>query len=295
MKNYNIRLGTAPDSWGVWFPDDDKQPDCMRCLDEIALSGFTGVELGPWGYLPNDINTLKKALELRGLVLVAGTAGADFSSGASVAKLCAVIDEMAPLLAGFPEAKYVVLLPDMYTDAATGEETLPRVLDGGALAVMHANIEKICVYVRKLGLVPALHPHVDSHIQTEEEIERVLDNTSAELCFDTGHHLYGGGDPVAFYKKHFKRIPFMHVKECDMRIKSKMEACGWPFSKAVSEGIMCEPGTGGINFTDLFGHMKQIGYNGWVVAEQDMYPLEDFNKPLATAKRTFNYLRGLVG
>ena len=31
-----IHVGSAPDSWGVWFPDDDKQIPWERCLDEIA-------------------------------------------------------------------------------------------------------------------------------------------------------------------------------------------------------------------------------------------------------------------
>ena len=52
----NLRLGTAPDSWGVWFPDDPKQVPWNQFLDEAAAAGYTAVELGPFGYLPTNVN-----------------------------------------------------------------------------------------------------------------------------------------------------------------------------------------------------------------------------------------------
>ena len=34
-----IRVGSAPDSWGVWFPDDPQQTPWHRFLDEVAEAG----------------------------------------------------------------------------------------------------------------------------------------------------------------------------------------------------------------------------------------------------------------
>ena len=49
-----LRLGTAPDSWGVWFPDDPHQVPWHRFLDEVAAGAATSwIELGPYGYLPD--------------------------------------------------------------------------------------------------------------------------------------------------------------------------------------------------------------------------------------------------
>src|SRR6266576_2820620 len=47
-----ILVGSAPDSWGVWFPDDPNQTPYTRFLDEVADSGYQWIELGPYGYLP---------------------------------------------------------------------------------------------------------------------------------------------------------------------------------------------------------------------------------------------------
>ena len=71
----NARLGSAPDSWGVWFPESDRQTPANRFLDEVAAARYEYLELGPWGYLPNDPAELREQLQIRGLALSGGTVG----------------------------------------------------------------------------------------------------------------------------------------------------------------------------------------------------------------------------
>jgi len=54
-----VTIGTAPDNWGVWFPSDPKQTPWSPFLEEVVEAGYEGVELGPPGYLPTDIDQLK--------------------------------------------------------------------------------------------------------------------------------------------------------------------------------------------------------------------------------------------
>ncbi len=68
-----ILVGSAPDSWGVWFPDDPNQTPYTRFLDEVADSGYQWIELGPYGYLPTDPQKLSDELASRNLKLSAGT------------------------------------------------------------------------------------------------------------------------------------------------------------------------------------------------------------------------------
>ena len=107
----SIKVGIAPDSWGVWFPEHEKQTPWYRCMDEMKVAGYDGVELGPWGYFPNTNPMLKHALEARSLKLVAGTVGTDFLDDAAVDECLKTIDDIAALLKDFDEAKYIVLLP----------------------------------------------------------------------------------------------------------------------------------------------------------------------------------------
>ncbi len=287
----SIRLSIAPDSWGVWFPEHHLQPSPDRCLSEMAEAGFEGVELGPWGYFPTDLEQLRGALHERSLSLVAGTIGANFLDESSVAEACATIDDIAKLMLNFPEAKYVVLLPAMYTDLETGQPVMEATLSDADRDRYLANVQRLADHCASFGLEGVFHPHVDSHVETEEQIEHLLANTNVNLCLDLGHHVYGGGEPVAFYRKHAERIPYMHIKDCDLSIKKKMDLEGWSFAKAVVEGIMTVPGKGAVNLSELHEALVAQGYSGWVTVEQDLFPVASFDIPLQLAKEAYYGLR----
>ena len=73
----NVTIGSAPDSWGVWFPSDERQTPWHRFLDEIAEAGYEWTELGPYGYLPTDPETLRAELAKRNLRITGATVIAD--------------------------------------------------------------------------------------------------------------------------------------------------------------------------------------------------------------------------
>ena len=120
-------------------------------------------------------------------------------------------------------------------------------------------------------------------LPVEDEIERFLNDTNVDLCFDTGHHVYGGGEPISFYKKWAKRIPYIHFKDCDLAVKAKMDENKWSFAKAVTEDIMVEPGKGSIDFAAMHKALDECGYDGWCVVEQDLFPVKSFDVPLEKA------------
>lgn len=286
-----VKVGTAPDSWGVWFPENEKQIDWERCMNEMAESGYQGIELGPWGYLPNEYEKLKNELEKRNLELTATTLVGDLMSEEKTREIMDLLDEMAKLQLQFESAKYVVLIDDCYTDLFTGELVRPRTLNEAQWSNFVNNILKIRDYAKiQYGLEVVFHPHAQSHIETEEQIERLLDDTDINLCLDTGHHAYADGDPVAFMKKHHKRIPYLHVKSCDLKIREKMQRENWPFAKAVSNDIMCEPELGVVDMKAFVEVLESIDFKGWAIVEQDMYPAP-FDKPFPIAKRTREYLK----
>src|ERR1700712_2702436 len=73
-----LRIGTAPDSWGVWNANDPKQIPWDRFLDEVQRAGYAWIELGPFGYLPTDPHQLEDELGKRDLRLSAGTMFTEF-------------------------------------------------------------------------------------------------------------------------------------------------------------------------------------------------------------------------
>ena len=67
-----IKVGNAPCSWGVEFADDPRNPSWRKVLQENAEAGYTGIELGPVGFMPEDPAVLSEALEEFNQELVGG-------------------------------------------------------------------------------------------------------------------------------------------------------------------------------------------------------------------------------
>ena len=128
----DVKIGSAPDSWGVWFPSDDKQIPWQRCLDEIAEAGYEGTELGPYGYLPTDRATLQNDLSKRGLRASGTFAMGHLEDDAAWPGLEKQVLGAGESLA-YLGAEYMILIDDTYTNLWTGEATAPGKLDDEAL------------------------------------------------------------------------------------------------------------------------------------------------------------------
>ena len=71
-SSFKLRVGNAPCSWGTLEFDGCKgeQITFGRMMDELAETGYTGTELGDWGYMPTDPAALKEELDRRRLVML---------------------------------------------------------------------------------------------------------------------------------------------------------------------------------------------------------------------------------
>ena len=289
----NVQIGSAPDSWGVWFPSDEKQTPWNRCLDEIAEAGYKWTELGPYGYLPTDLETLRKELDQRGLKASASFAMAhleDEDAWSEVERQVVGFGELLQPLG----AEFLVLIDDCYTNLFTGEQIKPTRLDGDAWKRLIDATHRVGQLAKeRFSLQVVFHPHANTHVENEDQIEEFLDQTDPSLislCLDTGHHAYCGGEPVAFMRKHHQRIPYLHIKSVDPRMQQKMVDEGIPFAHAVAQDMFVEPSQGAVDFLAFRDLLQEIDFDGFAIVEQDLYPAP-FDKPLPIAKRTRAYLK----
>src|ERR1700683_589802 len=66
-----FKFASAPDSWGVLdYPGPSWEQSYQTMLDEMAVAGYTGTELGPYGFLPTDPQLLASELAQRKLKLL---------------------------------------------------------------------------------------------------------------------------------------------------------------------------------------------------------------------------------
>ena len=282
-----IHVGTAPDSWGVWFPSDERQTPWQRFLDEVALAGYDAIELGPYGYLPTDSESLATELNKRSLRLAGGTLSGSFADVDGWQEMRARAAGVCDILTAL-EAHYLVVL-----EASSYSDGGPRELDQRGWLRVTDNLQRLAEYTGSRDIAVVFHPHADTTIQFEAQIERLLESTDASqvhLCLDVGHHAYPGGDPVAFFREHHRRIPYLHLKDVDPTIARRAREADWPLGKAVAAGAFVDLGRGCVDFVGIKRVAEEVGYDGWGIVEQDMYPAP-FDKPLPIARRNREYLR----
>ena len=288
----NIVVGSAPDSWGVWFPDDPQQTPYTRFLDEVAASGYEWIELGPFGYLPTDPKQLLDELGERGLKLSAGTVFEHLHQDNSWDAVWTQIEDVAKLTAAVG-GKHVVVIPEMWRDAATGDVLEDRDLTEEQWRKKTEGMDELGkAMFEKYGVRAQYHPHADSHVDTEENIYRFLENTDGEfvnLCLDTGHVSYCGGDNLAIIRNHPERIGYLHLKQVDETVRAKVAADDLPFGEAVRLGAMTEPPRGIPEMPPLLEAVADLDIDIFAIVEQDMYPCSP-DAPLPIAQRTQKYL-----
>ncbi|MGW0130431.1 sugar phosphate isomerase/epimerase family protein [Streptomyces sp. NPDC003299] len=289
-----IRVGSAPDSWGVWFPDDPVQVPWRRFLDEVAEAGYEWIELGPYGYLPTDPARLTDEVNARGLKVSAGTVFTGLHRGPSVWESTREHVSQVAALTQAMGATHLVVIPSFWRDDKTAEILEPPELTAEQWAHLTKGMERLGHEVRETyGLDIVVHPHADTHIDTEAHVERFLDSTDSELvnlCLDTGHYAYCGGDSVRLIEEYGERIGYLHLKQVDPEILAEVRAQEVPFGPAVQRGVMCEPPSGVPPLEPVLVAAQKLGVDLFAIVEQDMYPCEP-DKPLPIAVRTRRFLR----
>lgn len=288
-----LRIGTAPDSWGVWFPDDPNQVPWQRFLDEAAAAGYTWIELGPYGYLPTDPSRLADELGSRGLRLSAGTVFTGFHKGDD--QWHRAWDQALAVagLAARLGAQHLVVIPDLWRSDATNQVLEPRTLTDDQwkqLAAGHDRLGK--ALLEEFGMHQQFHSHADSHIGTTSEVLRFLDETDpayTNLCLDTGHFAYYGGDSLELIRQRPERIGYLHLKQVDRSLLFDVLKNDLPFAEAVSRGIMVEPPDGVPELGPIIEAVAKIDPDIFGIVEQDMYGCA-VDRPYPIAQRTREHI-----
>ncbi|GAA1138066.1 MULTISPECIES: sugar phosphate isomerase/epimerase family protein [Streptomyces violaceusniger group] len=289
-----IRVGSAPDSWGVWFPDDDQQVPWQRFLDEVTEAGYEWIELGPYGYLPTDPARLTEETGRRGLTVSAGTVFTSLHRGPEVWDATwEHVSQVAELTRAM-NAKHLVVIPSFWRDDKTAELIEPPTLTAEQWRHLSTGMERLGREVReRFGLDIVVHPHADTHIDTEENVARFLDATDHDLvnlCLDTGHYAYCGGDSVKLIETYGERIGYLHLKQVDPEILADVVKNEVPFGPAVQRGVMCEPPNGVPELGPVLTAAQNLDVDLFAIVEQDMYPCPP-GQPFPIAERTRRFLR----
>lgn len=286
-----IRLGCAPDSWGVWYPNDPRQLPWDRFLDEVVLAGYETLELGPHGYLPTDAVRLRDELDRRGLKVSGGGVEGSLHRKDLFDDDVADARGVASLLAQLG-ARFAIYLPRMFRDGAGSYLEAPE-LDRDEWRQLVDGASEMGRMLRDdFGVTMVFHPHADSHVATQAQVGRFLEDTDAStvsLCLDVGHIAYCGGDSLELIEAYPSRIGYVHLKQVDPRVLEERSPGDLCFAEMVRRGVMCEPPRGVPAMEPLITALGELDRELFAIVEQDMYPCAP-DVPLPIATRTREYL-----
>ena len=273
----SIRIGNAPCSWGVEFPDDPRNPAWKTVLKDCADAGYKGIELGPVGFMPEDPTILSDALTEYDLELIGGVVFRPFHDAKQWDNVMDGAVRTCKALKAHG-AKHLVLIDSISERRAptAGRAAEAEQMNNGEWAAFRERIATVAkMGTEEYGLTVGIHAHAAGFIDFEPELERLLDEVDDQIlkvCFDTGHHSYAGFDPVDFMKRHIDRISYMHFKDIDPNIKTDVIEKRTDFYEACGQGIFCKLGNGDVNFVAVRQLLIEAGFNGWCTVEQDCDP-----------------------
>ncbi len=289
-----IHFATAPVSWGIMEETDSTHwPTWAQVLDEIAALGFNGTELGPYGFYPTDPAQLRDELDKRDLTLTSAFVPVGLFDAARQAADIALARNVAGLLKAL-NCPYIVLADAMRPAGAPD----PTPEDWQQAAQL---MERLAREFRdEMGLDTVFHLEAGSRLETPADMDMLAGLTDPALigiCLDTGHHAYSGGDPRAAIAKYGKRIRYFHLKDLNEEIARRVKTEGMDFYTAVMQGIFPPIGTGSVDIGGVIEDIKTLGYDGWIVVEQDTLGTHDSNglTPFEAVGISRKYLRDMLG
>jgi len=282
------RLAGAPISWGVCeVPGWGRQLAPERVLREMTALGLQATELGPVGYLPLDADDLRRRLDAFGLQLVGGF-------------VPLVLHE--PRLDGARELAtrmaelFAAAGADVLVAAIVADEdwSAPAPLTDAEWDRLVAHLGEIDSLVAGHGLRLAVHPHVGTLIERDDAVQRLLADSDAGWCLDTGHLLIGGTDPVDFVRRHGERIVHVHLKDVDADIVARVRAGELSLVEATQQGLFRPLGQGDARIAEVLRALDDAGYERWLVLEQDTaitgQEPPDGDGPVLDVARSIEYL-----
>jgi inosose dehydratase len=300
-RDRRFQFACAPVSWGV--QDDPgpawKQP-YEQVLDDIVSAGYAGTELGPYGYFPTDPEVLAPILEQRGLALLSSFVPVPLTGPSHIVEVIAHIRRVGALLAALKAP--LLVLADRQTPER--QQLAGRVPADGSKSLgadEWKQVGRIVGEVEKAaaeyGLRLVFHPHVATYVETPCEVERLFDSlrsTTVGLCLDTGHCLYGGGNPVEEARKYRSLLQYVHVKDIDAAKLAEARRRELTFNQAIETGVFAPAGQGCVRLPDFFRELAGQGYSGWVVVEQDVIYGKTLVAPVDSMRSSLEYLKTIV-
>jgi inosose dehydratase len=283
------KVGFGPITWNNEDLKDLRPPVAYTTvLDEIAAAGYVGTELGD-GF-PREARALRRALDERGLDMPSAWCGLTLQADdlEHTRRLCGLLAEVG---ASFVNLAHQGTPERRAWAGRAADANCPR-LDAAGWDQLAEHVSRAAEIARAHGLQAAFHPHAGTWVETLSDLEDLLRRTDGglvKLCWDVGHALYAGIDPLEVVTRRADRIAYIHLKDLDGDVRDSLVHERAGFEVGIRRRVFAELGRGLLNLAGLLEALRAIDYAGWLMVEQDSTWLE----PIESARVSRASLRAL--
>ena len=289
----SIKIGVSPIAWSNDdFPELGGDTTLEQCLKETNEIGFSGIEAG--GKFPKKSNELIPKLEKENLKLCSGWYGANLLKN-TVKEEILIMKEQLNL---FKECNAPCMVVAEVSGSIQGEVKIPLskrpILNNEEWKILYNKVNEISKYMEDSGVPLAYHHHMGTVVQSQEDTERLIDNTSdsVKLLIDTGHMMFAGGDFAKIAKDYSPRLHHVHCKDIRKEVLDIALKDDLSFIDAFFAGAFTVPGDGCINYKHFLKILKYSNYEGWLVVEAEQDPQKA--NPFEYGKIGFNHLKKIA-
>jgi inosose dehydratase len=292
MSSFLSRVGAAPISWGICeAPGWGEQMPVDRVLGEMASLGITATEQGALGWLPTEAAAQRAKLDEYGMSLLGGFVPLVLHDPAQRDAELAQAERIAAAMAACGGTYFVTAC------VGSQDHWFRPELDEAQWAELLANLGRVEEIVGAHGLVQAMHPHVDTVIETADDFDRFLQGCDVHTTFDTGHLTIGGADVVALTREFQDRIGLVHLKDVNESVAEQLRAGELGLMSATQAGLFPSIGDGTVRVAEVIEILESNGYTGRYVMETDVALTDGLPEigagPMLGVARSLAYLKGL--
>jgi inosose dehydratase len=292
MSDFLSRVGAAPISWGICeAPGWGEQMPVDRVLSEMASLGITATEQGALGWLPTDAGAQRAKLDEYGMSLLGGFVPLVLHDPAQRTAELAQAERVAAAMAACGGTYFVTAC------VGSQDHWFRPELDEAQWAELLANLGRVEEIVGAHGLVQAMHPHVDTVIETADDFDRFLQGCDVRTTFDTGHLTIGGADVVKLARDYRDRIGLVHLKDVNADAMARERSGELDLMGATMAGLFPSLGDGIVRLAEVIDILETGGYTGQYVMETDVALTQGMpaigQGPMLGVARSLAYLNGL--
>jgi inosose dehydratase len=288
-----MKLATAPVNWNN-ADVTDYRPWVLypALLDEMVAAGYDATE---WGMnMERDAAKQRADLQKRGLQMLGGFVGLELRNSEKRDQEIARALEIGRFFQSIG-APYLIAADsgDERRRAEAGHVDPSGGLTKEQWKSLATGLNELARELAPLGISVVFHNHVGTYVETEAETATLLEETDPALvswCLDCGHLAYGGGDNLRALAKYGNRVGYVHIKDVDGQVLQKSRENGWSFAQALKSYIFAPLGEGIARVPEVIDALRQAGYTGWLVVEQDTTP----DDPTIVAAKNRRYLEPLI-